>query len=410
MESILEKFKPHALKIKNAGGTLYLVGGAIRDYFIDRPTHDFDFCVTGLTVKTFMEIFPEARKQGKAFPVFVVDDCEFAFARTEKKDGVGYRGFEINANPSIDIEADLVRRDLTINSMAVDVLTHELIDPHNGIEDLARNIAKPTSEAFKDDPVRVLRAARFCAELDLNPNPRLLYYCEEIKAELPTINDNLKFKEFQKAMTGLNPCKFFEVLRKSHVLDVTFPEFHRLNGMQQLNHTDGDVLQHTYAVITKCRQFTSDPMVLIAAAYHDVGKGTTPEETLPHHNDHESRSIDIIDALTWMPSEYKKYAKQVAYDHMRAHHYCSAKRGTKVRMLLRQHKTCKGLKGFTTVVYADRPLLATLSTIAEMHSDLEKILSISGKDMPEDTPKGKKFGLKLHEERCKLLRRSRNGL
>jgi tRNA nucleotidyltransferase (CCA-adding enzyme) len=407
MDKILKKFMPHAVKIKDAGGRLYVVGGAVRDFLLKRVPHDVDFCVTGLTVEKFMELFPKARAQGKVFPVFVVEDCEFAFARTEKKTGTGYTGFEINADPGIDIKEDLLRRDVTINAMAIDVITGELIDPYGSSYDLEYKVVRPTSEAFKEDPVRALRAARLCAELDFSMSVSLCVYINDLKPELYTINDNLKFKEFKKAMVGKAPHKFFEVLRYASVLDVTFPEFHRLDGMQQLNHNDGDALRHTYRVIEKCRELTNDPMIIIAAAYHDVGKGTTPDEILPHHHDHESRSVEIIDGLTWMPNEYKKFAKAVAYDHMRAHGYTTAKRGTKVKMLLRQNKTVRGLKGFTYVVYADRPTFETIKTIAEMHSDLSKILSISGKDMPIDTPKGAEFGRRLHERRCGLIGRKR---
>lgn len=410
MKEILDKFMPHAVKIKDAGGRLYIVGGAVRDFLLRRDSYDIDLCVTGLTVKKFLKLFPQARLQGKSFPVFVVDGCEFAFARTEKKNGIGYSGFEINADPSIGIKDDLLRRDVTINAMAMDVLTGEIIDPYGGSDDLADKMVRPTSQAFKEDPVRAYRAARLCAELDFGPSISLLVYINDMKHELGTVNDNMKFKEFKKAMSGLTPWKFFQVLQHSFVLDVTFPEFHRLDGMQQLNHTDGDAFRHTLCVMQTCRRFTNDPLIMTAAAYHDVGKGTTPESVLPHHNMHEMRSVEIIESLSWMPNEYKKFAKEVAYDHMRAHKYYTARNGTKVKMLLRQHKTIRGLTGFALVVYGDRPTLDTIKTIAEMFGDLHKILSISGKDMPENTPKGAEFGLRLHEARCNLLRRHRDVL
>jgi len=410
MQETIHKFMPHAVKIKDAGGRLYIVGGAVRDFLLQRESKDVDLCVTGLTVNQFKKLFPQARLQGKSFPVFVVDGAEIAFARTEKKNGIGYSGFEINADPSISIKEDLRRRDVTINAMAIDVITGELIDPYGGSDDLADKVVRPTSEAFKEDPVRAYRAARLCAELGFGTSISLFVYINDMKAELCTVNDNMKFKEFKKAMSGLEPWKFFQVLQSSFVLDVTFPEFHRLDGMQQLNHTDGDALQHTFCVMSNCRRFTNDPLIMTAAAYHDVGKGTTPESTLPHHNDHESRSVEIIDSLSWMTNEYKKFAKEIAYDHMRAHKYHTARNGTKVKMLLRQNKTVRGLTGFALVVYGDRPTIETIKTIAEMFDDLHKILSISGVDMPADTPAGEAFGLRLHEARCKLLRRHRDVL
>ncbi|MFA7205000.1 MAG: hypothetical protein WC102_01590 [Saccharofermentanales bacterium] len=403
MDTILKKYNPHAQLINNKGGRLYIVGGAVRDYIMQRPVHDVDLCVTGLTVEQFMEIFPKARLQGKHFPVFVVDNAEIAFARTEKKTGVGYRGFEINANPGITIELDLLRRDLTFNAMAVDILTGKLIDPYGGADDIADKMVRPTSEAFLEDPVRALRAARFAAEFDFRPTSKIIRYTFILKSEIPTINDNLKFKEFKRAMEGKSPWIFFETLRTANVLDVAFPELGALDGVYQMNHHDGDAWEHTIAVLKTCCALSSNLYDRVAALYHDTGKGNTPKDVLPHHNGHELRSCDIIEGLTWMPKNLRKYIKAVAFDHMRAHKYGEMKRGSKVKMLLRINKTCRGLEGFSSVVYADRPTDETLSDLTQMIEDMNAVTSITGKDMPEDTPKGESFGLALHERRCKAL-------
>ena len=403
MDEILKKFKQHALLINKKGGRLYVVGGAVRDFVMRRPVHDVDLCVTGLTVKQFLAIFPTARLQGKQFPVFVVDDAEIAFARTEKKTGVGHAGFEINANPGITIELDLLRRDVTFNAMAIDILTGELIDPYGGTDDIVDKMVRPTSAAFLEDPVRALRAARLAAEFDFKTTSRIHKYIFQLKSEIPTINENLKFKEFKRAMEGKAPWAFFETLKAANVLDVAFPELSALDGMQQLNHHDGDAWEHTMAVLKTCCILSSSLYDRVAALYHDTGKGNTPEDVLPHHNGHELRSCDIIEGLTWMPKDLRKYAKAVAFDHMRAHKYADMKRGSKVNMLLRINKTCRGLEGFSSVVYADRPTDETLSNLTTMIEDLHVITSISGKDMPEDTPKGEAFGLALHERRCKAL-------
>jgi len=403
MDTILKKYNRHALLIHDKGGNLYIVGGAVRDFIMHRPVHDVDLCVTGLTVKQFMKIFHNARLQGKQFPVFVVDNAEIAFARTEKKNGIGYRGFEINANPGITIEDDLLRRDLTFNAMAVDVLTHKLIDPYGGADDIEDKMVRPTSEAFLEDPVRVLRAARFAAEFDFRPTSRIFKYSYMLKSEIPTINDNLKFKEFKRAMEGKAPWVFFETLRTANVLDVAFPELGALDGVYQMNHHDGDAWEHTIAVLKTCCVLTSNLYDRVAALYHDTGKGNTPKDVLPHHNGHELRSCDIIEGLTWMPKDLRKYAKAVAFDHMRAHKYDEMKRGSKVRMLLRINKTCRGLEGFSSVIYADRPTHETLADLTTMVEDMNIVTSITGKDMPENTPKGEAFGLALHERRCKAL-------
>ncbi|MDD2299483.1 MAG: HD domain-containing protein [Candidatus Pacebacteria bacterium] len=403
MDTILKKYRQHALLINNAGGKLYIVGGAVRDFVMRRPIHDVDLCVTGLTIEQFKNIFPNARLQGKQFPVFVVDAAEIAFARTEKKTGIGYTGFEINANPGITIEEDLLRRDLTFNAMAVDILTHELIDPYGGTDDIADKLVRPTSEAFLEDPVRALRAARFAAEFDFKPTARIYKYIYLLKPEILTINENLKFKEFKRAMEGKAPWTFFETLKTSDVLDVAFPELSALDGMQQLNHYDGDAWEHTIAVLKTCCKLTNNFYDRVAALYHDTGKGNTPEDILPHHNGHELRSCDIIEELTWMPKDLRKYAKAIAFDHMRAHKYDEMKRGSRVRMLLRINKTCRGLEGFSNVVYADRPTDETIANLTRMIEDMAIVTSITGKDMPEDTPKGEAFGIALHERRCKAL-------
>ncbi len=403
MDAILKKYRQHALLINRAGGRLYVVGGAVRDFVMRRPVHDVDLCVTGLTIDQFVSIFPTARLQGKQFPVFVVDNAEIAFARTEKKTGVGYRGFEINANPGITIEEDLLRRDLTFNAMAVDILTGKLIDPYGGTDDITDKMVRPTSTAFLEDPLRGLRAARFAAEFDFKPTSRIFKYSYMLKSEIPSINDNLKFKEFKRAMEGKAPWTFFETLRTANVLDVAFPELDALDGVYQMNHHDGDAWEHTIAVLRTCCGLTTNLYDRVAALYHDTGKGNTPEDILPHHNGHELRSCDIIEGLTWMPKDLRKYVKAVAYDHMRAHKYDEMKRGSKVRMLLRINKTCRGLEGFSNVVFSDRPTDETVADLARMVEDMAAVTAITGKDMPEDTPKGEAFGLALHERRCKAL-------
>ena len=152
-----------ANKIKQLGGKLYLVGGAVRDELLGKQTHDEDYCVTGITAEQFQRLFPEAHIRGKAFEVFDIDGKEFAMARTEIKQGIGHKEFEIKTDPRITIEQDLARRDITINSIAKEVLTGEIIDPFNGRKDLKDKIIRATTSAFKEDPLRVYRVARFSA-------------------------------------------------------------------------------------------------------------------------------------------------------------------------------------------------------------------------------------------------------
>lgn len=404
MNKILTKFQPHALKIKDAGGTLYIVGGAVRRFLMCQNPHDVDFCVCGITVGKFRELFPEARQQGKQFPVFIIDDCEFAMARTEKKIGTGYNGFEINSSPLVTIEEDLYRRDLTINSIAVDVLTGKIIDPYRGLDDLQRGVISPTSNHFKDDPVRVIRAARFACQY---PNYSLKYtlykMMNELKEEMHLITPDHKLSELKKVFECVCPSLYFYKLMTADVLDVTYPEIYTLCGVVQAHHTDGDAFNHTMRVLDACRQLTDDPVVLYAALTHDLGKAVTPKEILPAHYDHENRSVEIIDTVNWIPNEWKAYAKVVAYDHMRGHRFSEMKRGKCVALLERLHRSSRGLEGFCKVLLADKPTLETMKNIALMQATYAKIYSISGDDLPDTTPQGEAFGKVLHQKRSELI-------
>ena len=161
-----------AKKIRDLGGQAYLVGGAVRDKFRGVEAHDRDYCVTGIEEKFFADAFPNAAKFGKSFPVYSVDIadafCEVAFARTERKIGMGYRGFEISFSPDVTIEQDLFRRDTTINAMAVELLSGELVDPFGGREDVLNKKIRAVSKHFTDDPVRALRAARQAAQFNFD--------------------------------------------------------------------------------------------------------------------------------------------------------------------------------------------------------------------------------------------------
>ncbi|WP_011308091.1 HD domain-containing protein [Methanosarcina barkeri] len=404
MNKILTKFRPHALKIKDAGGTLYIVGGAVRRFLMCQTPHDVDFCVCGLTVDTFKDLFPDARQQGNQFPVFVVDDCEFAMARTEKKVCAGYNGFEINSDPSVTIEEDLCRRDLTINSIAIDVITGMIVDPFNGAEDLINGIITPTSDAFKEDPVRVIRAARFMCEYPtFRASPTLIMYMLDLVHEIKLISDDHKFSELKKVFSSPKPSRYFNILNLGHALYITFPEIYSLIGIPQAHHSDGDAFEHTMRVLDDCRELTDDPVCLFAALTHDLGKATTPTEILPAHHDHETRSVEIIDKIDWVPNEWKYFAKVFAADHMRGHRFREMRRGKRVSLLERIHKSNRGLEGFCKVLYADKPTPGTMRDIALMHATYAKIYSISGDDLPATTPKGEAFGKVLHQKRVEMI-------
>ena len=247
-----------ANKIKEAGGTLYLVGGALRDELLGKASHDKDYCVTGITAQKFQEIFPEAYIRGKSFAVFDIEGNEFSLARTETKQGIGHKEFEITTDPKITIKQDLARRDITINAIAKDVLTGEIIDPFNGTQDLKNKIIKATTKHFKEDPLRVYRVARFASQLEFEVEKETIKQMNELKNELDSLSSERVFTELSKALNTKKPSIFFEVLKKADVLDIHFKEIKDLIGAEQppKYHPEGDAYNHTMLVLDMASELT----------------------------------------------------------------------------------------------------------------------------------------------------------
>ena len=218
------EIKEIANLIEKSGGRLYLVGGAVRDSLLNKPVYDKDYCVVGLEKNKFVELFPNAIPRGKSFEVFDLEGCEFALARTEKKTGKGHKNFEITTNKNITIEEDLKRRDITINAIAKDVLTKEIIDPFNGVEDIKNKIIRAVGESFLEDPLRVYRVARFASQLDFEVEKNTINLMNKLKDELITLSKERVFVEFKKALSTNKPSRFFNVLKEADILDVHFKE------------------------------------------------------------------------------------------------------------------------------------------------------------------------------------------
>lgn len=317
-----------AQKIEKAGGRLYLVGGAIRDDLLGKKTHDEDYCVTGMTAEKFQKIFPEAHIRGKAFEVFDMYGKEFAIARTESKYGLGHKEFEINTSPKITIEQDLARRDITINSIAKDVLTGKIIDPFNGRKDIENKIIKATTKAFKEDPLRVYRVARFAAQLEFKVEEQTIEQMKELKKELDTLSGERVFEELKKALNTPKPSIFFEILKKANLLDIYFKEINDLIGVEQpiQYHPEGDAYNHTMLVLDKSAELTEEYQInkkleiRFSALVHDLGKGTTPKEEYPHHYGHEERGVKLVEQLghrVKVPNNWIKCGKTACREHMR---------------------------------------------------------------------------------------------
>ena len=420
----MEEIKTIAKKIEQAGGRLYLVGGAVRDDLLGKKTHDKDFCVTGITAEEFQKMFPEAHIRGKAFAVFDIDDQEFAMARTETKQGKGHKEFEINADSQITIEQDLARRDITINSIAKDVLTEEIIDPFNGRKDLKNKVIKATTKAFKEDPLRVYRVARFAAQLGFEVENETIKQMMKLKEELNSLSIERVFSELSKALETDKPSIFFDVLRKADVLDIHFKEIKNLIGVEQplKYHPEGDAYNHTMLVLDMATDLTKDfererkLEIRFSALVHDLGKGLTPKEEYPHHYGHEISGVDLVGKFgnnIKAPNNWIKCGKVACREHMRGGIFDEMKPSTKVEFIERVSKSLLGLDGLQIIVICDKTSGGRDNNKDEISfEDIGKkcLNEIDGEYIQNKygLKPGIEFGKKMHEERIKWMKEFRN--
>lgn len=348
-----------AKKIECLGGTLYLVGGAVRDELLGKTTHDEDYCVVGLSVKEFTELFPEAHVRGKSFEVYDIDKKEFALARVERKTGLGHKSFDVETNKNITIEEDLKRRDITINSIAKNVLTGEFIDPFDGRKDIKNKIIRATSNAFIEDPLRVYRVARFAAQLQFDVEENTLKLMSSLKNELSSLSKERVFCEFRKALEQDKPSIFFNVLRKADVLDVHFKEVYDLIGAEQpvKYHPEGDAYNHTMIVLDDICKYTNDAIIRFCGLVHDLGKGITPKEEYPHHYGHDTKGVDVVKQFgknLKIPSNWIKCGVTAAKEHMKGGIFKQMTTKKQVQFIERVDKSLLGLDGLQLVVNSDK--------------------------------------------------------
>lgn len=375
-----------ASEISALGGRLYLVGGAVRDLLMGKEPHDFDYCVTGIEINEFQKLLPGAKMHGKAFPVLDFRRREFAFARKEVKTGIGHKGFEMISNKDISIEDDLLRRDITINSIAMDVLTEEIVDPYNGRQDLERQIIRATSEAFVEDPLRTYRVARFASQLDFRIAPNTFELMRRTKAELDTLSSERIYTELEKALQTSKPSVFFETLKQANVLDVHFPEVQNLIGVIQpvLYHPEGDAYNHTMQVIDKMAKQTHEPHIIFAGLVHDLGKALTPVDERPRHIGHEERGVELVKSLVnrlKLPTKYQKAAITACKEHMKAGLYNEMRTAKKVDFIERLNKSALTLEGIEILANADNTKNTKIEFATIGKEMLEKI---NAKEYPKN--------------------------
>ena len=303
----------------------YLVGGSIRDQLLGLATKDRDWVVVGSTPEEM--IANGYQPVGKDFPVFLHPKTheEYALARTERKTAPGYHGFVVHAAPDITLEQDLARRDLTINAVA-QADDGSLIDPFNGQQDLKDKILRHVSPAFTEDPVRVLRIARFAARFGFTIADETKQLIQKMVAdkELEYLVPERVWKELAKALTSDQPSLFFMALRDAGALESLFPEVDRLFGIPQVPkwHPEIDTGIHVMMVLDQAAKLSTEISVRFAALCHDLGKGTTPSDILPQHIGHEERSVELTETLCQrlrVPKDIHSLALKVAKYHTHVH-------------------------------------------------------------------------------------------
>lgn len=401
-----------AKKIKENGGCLYLVGGAVRDELLGINNYDEDYCVEGLSEEEFVKLFPDAISRGKAFKVFDINGKEFALARTEKKIGKGHKEFDITSDKDITIYDDLKRRDLTINSIAKNVLTDEIIDPFDGRGDLERKIIKATSESFAEDPLRVYRAARFACKLKFSIEESTIQLMKSLKEELKELSAERVFVEMRKALSYDKPSIFFDMLKKADVLDVHFIEIYKLIGALQPEkyHPEGDSYNHTMLALDKSAELTDDVKVRFAVLVHDLGKGVTPKEMYPHHYGHDINGVQEVCNFgnrLKMPNEWIECGKVAAKEHMKGGIFFEMTPAKQVDFIERVNKSKLGLKGLEIVVECDRNCRGNMKDRVEFAKLGEEIMTEINGDLIMEKFKikeGIKLKEKLHDERIKLIK------
>jgi tRNA nucleotidyltransferase (CCA-adding enzyme) len=311
---------------------IYAVGGAIRDELLGVPVQDRDYVVVGATPEQM--VAQGYRPVGKDFPVFLHPDTheEYALARTERKTAAGYHGFQFFYAPDVTLEEDLARRDLTINAMAREVrpggeLTGPVIDPFNGQADLRARVFRHVSDAFLEDPVRILRIARFAARFtNFTVAPETLALMQKMVAagEVDALVPERVWQEVSRGLMEKKPSRMFEVLRSCGALARVLPEIEALFGVPQRAdyHPEVDTGVHVMMVVDHAAAQGYALTVRFAALTHDLGKATTPEDILPRHLGHEGRSIDLLKPFCErlrVPNECRDLAMLVAREHGNIH-------------------------------------------------------------------------------------------
>lgn len=403
---------------------IYLVGGAVRDKLLGLPVHERDWVVVGATPE---QLLSQGYQQvGKDFPVFLHPDTqdEYALARTERKSGTGYTGFICHADPDVTLKEDLMRRDLTINAIAEDK-NGNLYDPYHGKQDLDNHVLRHVSLAFREDPLRVLRLARFAARFahlgfTIADETRQLLVEMVSSGELSALTPERVWKETEKALSTQDPQVYFEVLRGCGALKVLFPEINKLFGIPAPEkwHPEIDTGIHTLMVLAEAAKLTADISVRFAALCHDIGKGLTPPDKWPHHYGHGVLGIQLIMQLSErirIPNEIRDFAVIAAQYHDLIHSATELKPNTIVqlfdsidvwrrperlsKLLLVSEADFKGRKGWQNKPYPQAKYMADAFSI---------VSEVTAKTVMAEGVSGPAIKQALYERRIAVLKAWKN--
>ena len=398
---------------------IYRVGGAVRDKLISYPCHENDWVVVGSSPDEMIAL--GYRPVGQDFPVFIDPRSgeEYALARTERKSGVGYGGFTFHTSPDISLEDDLIRRDLTINAMA-ESDDGTIIDPHGGQQDLNNKILRHVSEAFAEDPLRVLRVARFAARyahLGFTIAPETLQLMQSIVdgGEMTALVAERVWKETQRALCERSPDVFIETLRSCGALAILLPEVEALFGIEQRAdyHPEIDTGIHTLMALQQSALLSEKATIRFTVLVHDLGKAITPKEILPRHTGHEARGLplvkDVCDRLK-VPNQHRQLAMVVTEYHLMCHKSLDFKPDSLLKLLtvigalkseekLDDFLLCcmadaKGRKGLEKQDYAPNRYLRDARKAA---------IAVQVNDLVDSGIKGADIGIHLKQRQIKAL-------
>ena len=397
----------------------FLVGGAVRDSLLNRAVVDNDYVVVGSSVDEMLKLgFIQV---GKDFPVFLhpKNKQEYALARTEKKASQGYTGFNCNASSDVTLEEDLMRRDLTINAMAMDS-NGKIVDPYHGQVDLKNRVLRHVSSAFIEDPLRVLRVARFAARyhtygFTIAPETLSLMTQLSESGELLSLSGERIWQEMERSLADDNPEVFFNVLYQCQALKSIWPDLHNLWGIPNPAKWHPEICSglHTMMVLKQAVLLSTKTTVRFASVCHDLGKSLTEDETLPSHPGHETAGLPLIEAFCTrlrVPTAHKNLALKVCQFHLHVHKAFELKPSTTLKLfdqldvwrkpaefedfLLCCQADFTGRLGFETRVYLQKDFL---------HRAFEMLTMITAKPFVEQGLKGLQIKEAISQQRLKVL-------